>query len=74
MSLSGPFDTITDFTENVVSSGWSVGGGLDLRIGRVRLSPQVRYMRLGASKCRGCDLPSEFPALNPVYVMVGAGF
>jgi hypothetical protein len=74
MSLSGPITTTTNFSESSVSSGWSVGGGADIRIGRGRLSPQVRYMRSDALKCRGCDLPSDFPALNPVYIMVSAGF
>jgi hypothetical protein len=56
------------------STGWTVGGGLDIAVGRVRLSPQVRNVHSGALKCTGCGLSADFPAISPVYVMLAAGF
>jgi hypothetical protein len=70
----GVASTTRVFNETTWSTGWTVGGGLDIRVGRLRLSPQVRYVHSGALKCRACGLSADFPAISPVYVMLGAGF
>jgi opacity protein-like surface antigen len=70
----GVASTTSAFNETSWSTGWTVGGGLDIAVGRLRLSPQVRYVHSRALQCRVCGLSADFPAISPVYIMLGAGF
>ena len=73
--LPSPVSVTTPVSESFVSGGWTIGSGLDMQLGKIRVSPQVRYVRFGAFTCVGCGpVIRDFPALNSVYVMLGAGF
>jgi hypothetical protein len=64
---SGRVETTSRLAKGtMVTAGWILGGGLDMKAGRVRLSPQVWYARLGEGlDCRGCGFPETL--IFPVW-------
>ena len=67
--------TLSHADESHTVAGFAVGGGLEVRWGRLRIAPEVRYTAYGSMPCNAClSASGDFPNVSPVSVMVGIGF
>ncbi len=60
--------------ESHVDAGYSFGAGMDLRVGLVRISPEVRYSKYAATGCDLCAGRSAPLRLAPLELLLGIGF
>jgi opacity protein-like surface antigen len=73
--------SVMALADSNVGVGWAVGGGLELKVKSIRISPELRYTSFGnftCSQCLGLTLSgasfTAFPPLNSTAVMLGVGF
>jgi opacity protein-like surface antigen len=65
----------SQLSQSHVVVGWSVGGGVELKLSGLRLLPELRYTHFGDFSCGRClSFPGSFPALNSAVVLFGVGF
>jgi opacity protein-like surface antigen len=69
-----PVSTSRALDEKQFETGWTVGGGVELRLGPLRIAPEFRYSRFGDFNCSSCGFSSNIPALDSTSVMLGVGF
>jgi opacity protein-like surface antigen len=55
--------------------GFATGGGVDIHVKGMRVSPEIRYSYFGGDiNCGSCRGVQPFTGLNSVAVMLGVGF
>ena len=64
----------TRFHESHGRIGFAAGGGVDIKLKRMRVSPEIRYSYYGEIDCGSCGGVQPFHGLNSVAVMLGIGF
>jgi opacity protein-like surface antigen len=64
------------FNEGHTNAGWEVGGGLEVNLKLLRISPEIRYMRFTDLACDQCANTTLHTSLthNPVTITLGLGF
>jgi hypothetical protein len=67
--------SMTELDESHGKIGFEGGGGIDIRLGRLRLSPEFRYAYYGGGiYCMNCGTVQPLPGLNSAAVFLGIGF